>query len=104
MKHPAFEVVRRLVDKGNAWVKVSGAYLNSDVGAPTYSDAATLTRAWINAAPERVVWGSDWPHVTEVCRKPDDIQLLALLEEAAPDRNALSKVLVANPAALYGFD
>lgn len=104
IRHPAFGIVRRLVDKGSTWVKVSGAYLNTAIGGPSYPDAAALTRDWINTAPERVVWGSDWPHVTEIHQKPDDVQLLALLEQAAPDRNALSKVLVTNPAALYGFD
>lgn len=104
LKHPAFDIVRRLVDKGNTWVKLSGAYLNTDIGAPTYSDAAAVTKGWILAAPERVVWGSDWPHVTETQRKPDDARLLDLLAQAAPDEATLARILVANPATLYGFD
>jgi predicted TIM-barrel fold metal-dependent hydrolase len=104
VKHPAFEIVRRMVDKGNTWVKVSGAYLNTDIGAPTYSDAAAVTKDWIHAAPERVVWGSDWPHVTETHGKPDDARLLDLLAQAAPDKATLARILVANPARLYGFD
>ncbi|MET0963631.1 MAG: amidohydrolase family protein [Noviherbaspirillum sp.] len=102
--HPAFTAVRRLVDKGNTWVKVSGAYLNTAVGPPAYSDAVAVARSWIMAAPERVVWGSDWPHTTETRIKPDDALLLDLLAQAAPDRTALSRILVANPAQLYGFD
>jgi len=103
-RHPAYDVVRRLIDKGNAWVKLSGAYLNTEVGPPTYSDAASLTRSWIRVAPERVVWGSDWPHVTETRRKPDDALLLDLLAHAAADADTLSRILVSNPARLYGFD
>jgi predicted TIM-barrel fold metal-dependent hydrolase len=102
--HPAFAAVRRLVDKGNTWVKLSGAYLNTEIGAPTYADALAVTKRWILAAPERVVWGSDWPHVTETRHKPDDALLLDLLGQAAPDAATLSTILVANPAKLYGFD
>ena len=103
VKHPAFATVRRLMDKGNTWVKVSGAYLNTQIGAPTYSDAAAVAHSWIMAAPERVVWGSDWPHTTETHQKPDDALLLDLLAQAAPGKAALSKILVTNPAMLYGF-
>jgi D-galactarolactone isomerase len=104
VRHPAFAVVRRLLDKRNTWVKVSGAYLNTEIGPPTYSDASALAHSWIMAAPDRVVWGSDWPHVTETHRKPDDALLMNLLAQAAPDRDALARILVTNPASLYGFD
>ncbi|MDB5759293.1 MAG: 2-pyrone-4,6-dicarboxylate hydrolase [Burkholderia sp.] len=103
VKHPAYAIARRLIDKGNAWIKVSGAYLNTAVGPPSYSDAAALASSWIRAAPERVVWGSDWPHITETHQKPDDALLMDLLAQAAGDRDTLSKILVANPATLYGF-
>jgi D-galactarolactone isomerase len=103
IKHPAFETIRRMMDKGNTWVKLSGAYLNTDIGAPTYSDAAAVTHGWIKAAPERVVWGSDWPHTTEPLQKPDDALLLDLLAQATPDKTVLSRILVTNPAKLYGF-
>lgn len=104
IKHPAFETVRALVDRGNTWVKLSGAYLNTDIGAPTYADAVAVMHSWIVAAPERVVWGSDWPHTTETHQKPDDALLIDLLAQAAPDKTLLSKILVDNPAKLYGFD
>jgi predicted TIM-barrel fold metal-dependent hydrolase len=51
-----------------------------------------------------VLWGSDWPHVTETRQKPDDALLLDLLGQAAPDATTLSTILVANPAKLYGYD
>jgi predicted TIM-barrel fold metal-dependent hydrolase len=103
INHPAYAVVSRLIDKGNTWVKLSGAYLNTEIGAPTYADALAVTKRWIQAAPERVVWGSDWPHVTETHQKPDDALLLDLLGQAAPDATALSRILAANPATLYGY-
>lgn len=100
--HPAFAVVRRLLDRGRAWVKLSGAYLDTRSGAPRYADATAVARAYVAAAPERVVWGSDWPHPTE-SEKPDDAVLFDLLSEWAPDAATRRRILVDNPAALYGF-
>ena len=100
-RHPAFAVIIDLVDRGRAWVKLSGAYLNTRSGPP-YEDARAIAQAYVQAAPERLVWGSDWPHVTEV-QKPDDGALLDLLTEWAPDDVTRTKILVDNPAKLYGF-
>jgi D-galactarolactone isomerase len=100
--HAAFKVVRELVDKGNAWVKLSGAYQDTKIGPPTYADATALARAYVAAAPERMVWGSDWPHPTEK-DKPDDALLLDLLSEWAPDAATRRRILVDNPQVLYGF-
>jgi predicted TIM-barrel fold metal-dependent hydrolase len=63
-------------------------------------------RAFVKAAPERVVWGTDWPHPTvkELANKPDDAILFDLLADWAPDSRTLRKILVENPAALYGFE
>lgn len=102
VKHAAFGVIRRLIDRGRAWVKLSGAYLNTRTGAPRYADATAVARAYVAAAPERVVWGSDWPHPTE-SEKPDDAVLLDLLSEWAPDAATRHRILVDNPAGLYGF-
>ncbi len=99
---PAFGIIRRLIDKGRTWVKLSGAYLDSKVGAPTYTDATKVAEAFVAAAPERLVWGSDWPHPTE-SRKPDDAVLLDLLRTWAADDEARRRILVENPQALYGF-
>jgi D-galactarolactone isomerase len=101
--HPAFDVVRGLLEGGNAWVKLSGAYLDSQDGeAGRYADMGRVARAWVHAAPERIVWGSDWPHVTEV-HKPDDALLFDLLGEWAGAPDMRERILVANPAVLYGF-
>lgn len=101
--HPAFSIVRRLADSGRVWVKLSGAYLDSIVGLEGgYADTTATARAWIDALPERLVWGSDWPHVTE-SHKPDDAALLELLGRWVVDDATRRRVLVDNPAKLYGF-
>ena len=103
VKHPAFTIICRLIDKGRTWVKLSGVYQDSKVGPPTYADTTELTRAYLKFAPERMVWGSDWPHPTERDHKPNDAVLFDLLPEWAPDESLRNKVLVDNPAVLYGF-
>jgi D-galactarolactone isomerase len=100
--HPAFAIIRRLIDGGRTWVKLSGAYLDTKVGPPTYADATKVAQALAAAAPERIVWGSDWPHPTEQC-KPDDAGLFDLLAAWVPDETARRRVLVSNPENLYGF-
>jgi D-galactarolactone isomerase len=97
---PAFGVIRRLLDTGRTWVKLSGAYLFAT--PPDYAEVAPIARAFIEAAPERVVWGSDWPHPTEH-DKPDDAVLFDLLSVWAPDAATQHRILVDNPAALYSF-
>ena len=102
LDHPAFGVIRRLLDSGRAWVKISGAYMNTRVGPPTYADATKVAQAFVNAAPERLVWGSDWPHPTPEV-PPDDAVLFDLLTEWAPDDATRNRILVTNPEKLYGF-
>ncbi len=97
---PAFAVIRRMLDRGRTWMKLSGAYM---FGAPpAYAEALPIARAYIAAAPERMVWGSDWPHPTEA-DKPDDAALLDLVAEWAADEALRKRILVDNPAELYGF-
>lgn len=100
----AFAAIRRLLDHGGAWVKLSGAYITSCEGPPRYADARAVAAAFAAAAPERVLWGSDWPHPTiPADRKPDDARLLDLLAEWVPNDDARRRVLVDNPAEIYGF-
>lgn len=101
LNHPAYKVIRELIDKGRTWVKLSGAYYGK-VGPPTYADATQIAQAYVKAAPERLVWGSDWPHQGE-SPKPDDAVLFDLLSEWAPDEAVRNRILVSNPEALYGF-
>lgn len=99
----AFALVRELLERERAWVKLSGAYLNTHSGPPAYADTVETARALVRIAPERLVWGSDWPHATEEGHKPDDARLLDLLSEWAPDAATRTAILVHNPARLYGF-
>jgi predicted TIM-barrel fold metal-dependent hydrolase len=99
---PVVALLSDLARQGRAWVKLSGAYMVSKVGPPTYSDCAAIARAYVNAAPERMVWGSDWPHPTET-QKPDDAILFDLLGQWAPDEATRTRILVENPGRLYGF-
>lgn len=101
--HPAFEVMRRLLEAGRTWVKLSGAYLNTRIGPPDYPDATEIAKALVSTAPTRLVWGSDWPHVTEQT-KPDDANLLDLLGRWAGNEATRHLILVENAATLYGFD
>jgi D-galactarolactone isomerase len=102
LDNPGFKTISKLIDRGRTWVKLSGAYADTKVGPPTYSDTVAVARAYIKAAPERMVWASDWPHPTEK-DKPDDAVLFDLLAEWAPDEAIRTRILVQNPATLYGF-
>jgi predicted TIM-barrel fold metal-dependent hydrolase len=100
---PAFAAVMDLLAKGKTWVKLSGAYLESQVGAPSYSDIAAIAKAYEAAAPDKVIWGSDWPHPTEKPEhKPDDAELIDLLGDWFSE-SSRRRILVANPSVLYGF-
>jgi predicted TIM-barrel fold metal-dependent hydrolase len=100
--HPAYTVISKLIDKGRTWVKLSGAYMDTKVGPPTYADSTKLAQAFAKAAPQRMVWASDWPHPTEK-DKPNDAILFDLLAEWVPDEATRNRILVDNPATLYGF-
>jgi predicted TIM-barrel fold metal-dependent hydrolase len=100
--HPAFRTIVELLDSGRAWLKMSGAYLNTGLGPPSYADASAVARAFCVANPDRLVWGSDWPHATEA-KKPNDAALFDLLASWTPDAEMRQKILVTNPEALYGF-
>jgi len=101
--HPAYAVISRLIDKGRTWVKISGAYMDTKVGPPTYADSTGLAQAFIKLAPQRMVWGSDWPHPTmKDDDKPNDATLVDLLGEWAGEATR-NRILVDNPAELYDF-
>jgi predicted TIM-barrel fold metal-dependent hydrolase len=111
-RQPGFAELLNLVRSGRAYVKISGAYRSSSL-APDYADVVPLAQALIAANPERIVWGTDWPHpnsasgrkATEVTPllQIDDGRLLNQLAVWAPDAATRSKILVDNPARLYGF-
>ena len=102
--HPAFKIISEGLARGKTWVKLSGAYMDTTSGSPTFADSVELAKAFAAAAPERVIWGSDWPHPTETAEhKPDDSRLVDLMAEVAPDEKMRQVIFVANPARLYGF-
>jgi len=108
-KDPQFLTVRRLLDSGHGWVKLSGAYLYGGGGPPNYAGASAAARGYLKTAPERCVWGSDWPH-PDATKKlnpvamPDDVVLLNLLAQWAPDEKLRHRILVENPEKFYRFD
>jgi len=100
-QHPGFQALVGLVGEG-AWVKLSGAFRLSQL-APDFADVVPLAQALLKAAPDRCLWGSDWPHVTHWGTMPKVGDLLDLLADWAPDEATRHRVLVENPARLYGF-
>src|SRR6266446_5383585 len=114
VEQPGFADLTELVRSGKAYVKISGAYRASKLG-PDYADAAPLARALIAANSDRIVWGTDWPHpdsVTPPGRKISDVTPLIQIDDGrllnqlpvwAPDAAIRQKILVDNPARLYGF-
>ena len=97
----AFSVLRRLLDRGNIWVKLSGTDRISKQKYP-YADAIAFPRDLAAHAPERVVWGTDWPHPNHNA-VPNDGELVDLIAEIAPDERTRRLMLVDNPAKLFGF-
>ena len=99
---PAFQSVLRLLRRDHCHAKLIGPYFISDQ-FPAYRDIAPFARAMVEAAPDRVLWGTDWPHASAREKMQDDGDLADMLEEWVPDEKARHKVLVSNPARLYGF-
>jgi predicted TIM-barrel fold metal-dependent hydrolase len=108
---PGFDALLGLVKSGRAYVKISAAYRMSDK-APDFPDALPIAQALVAANPDRIVWGSNWPHPgrgrTRTDIAPpypnDDGLLLNQLPKWVPDPAIRKKILVDNPAKLYGFD
>jgi predicted TIM-barrel fold metal-dependent hydrolase len=113
LNQPGFADLVALVRSGKAYVKISGAYRVSTHG-PDYGDVTPIAKALIAANPSRIVWGSDWPHTasTPPGGKPTDVTKLTQIDDGrllnqlavwAPDAAVRNKILVDNPATLYGF-
>ena len=114
VEQPGFNDLLELVKSGKAYVKISGAYRASKLG-PDYPDATPLAQALIATNPDRIVWGTDWPHpdsVTPPGKQPSDVTPLFQIDDGrllnqlplwAPDADVRKKILVDNPARLYGF-
>ena len=100
VQHPQFQALLRLLDSGRAWIKVC-SYRASSAGAP-FADMQANVQALVAAAPQRCVWGTDWPH-PQMDPPPEAGLLLDQLFVWVPDAKARHQILVDNPARLYGF-
>jgi 2-pyrone-4,6-dicarboxylate lactonase len=97
-----FRALLDLLADDRCWVKISGAERLTAAGPPPYDDVVPYARALIAAAPDRILWGTDWPH-PNVRHMPDDGDLVDLLADFAPDEATRNRILVDNPARLYDF-
>ncbi len=102
LEQEPFTVLLSFLKNENAWVKICGAERVSSMGPP-FTDAVPFARALIEAAPERILWGTDWPHPNVGKHMPNDGDLVDLFPLMAPDPAIQKKILVDNPARLYGF-
>lgn len=99
---PPFRALLELVRRDHCYAKLMGPYFVSD--DPRFADVAPFARAMVAAAPERIVWGTDWPHPSAKEKLPNDGDLADLLLDWVPDEAARNRILVENPQRLYAFD
>jgi predicted TIM-barrel fold metal-dependent hydrolase len=102
LRQEPFRVLLEAMKNERCWVKISGAERVSSTGPP-FTDAVPFARALIEAAPDRVLWGTDWPHPNVGNHMPNDGDLMDLFPQMAPEPALQQKILVENPARLYGF-
>ena len=103
LAHPRFQEFLDLLRDGNCWVKLTGSYRITTLPATPHTDVTPFARALITANPDRVVWGTDWPHPAVKGIMPNDGALLDQLADWVPDEAVRQKILVDNPQTLYGF-
>ena len=101
--YPPFQDLLRLVGEGNTWVKLSAPNRLGVGDLPPWPDVVPLAHALIEANPDHMLWATDWPHPNKFEVQPNDADLLKQLELWAPDEEMRGRILVDNPAALYGF-
>jgi predicted TIM-barrel fold metal-dependent hydrolase len=100
---PSIAKLRQLLERGNFWVMLSLGEKISKAGAP-WDDVVPLARALIDVAPQRCVWASDWPHPVSRHPPPNDADLLELLYRVMRSEDELQRILVKNPAELFGYE
>lgn len=99
---PGFQKLLEVMRNGNRWVLVSNGDRRSATGYP-WNDVVPFAQALIEAAPDRVLWCTDWPHLTYEHEMPNDADLLEFFYRCCPDKDLQRRILVDNPARLYGF-
>lgn len=103
--HPQFRHLLRLLrDDERCWVKLCSFYRLSDSGPPAYADMVPMAQALIAACPDRLVWGTNWPHPQQYDGMPNDGELLDAMQAWTRDASILRKIFTDNPARLFGFD
>ena len=100
--HPGFQTLISLLKEGNCWVKLSGAYLTSAQDFP-FADVVPMAKALVEVAPERLVWGSDWPHQSCKTAIPPDARLLDMLATWVPDEKIRNRILATMPPSYMGL-
>lgn len=103
VKAPGFQALLELARLGNTWIKISGANRVSATDLPPYDDCKPMAEALIAAAPERILWGSDWPHPNKYEVNPNDADLVDAFGDWVRDEAMRRRIMVDNPAAFYRF-
>jgi 2-pyrone-4,6-dicarboxylate lactonase len=103
VRAPGFTALLELMRRGNTWMKISGANRVSATDLPPYDDVKPMAQALIAAAPERIVWGTDWPHPNKYLANPNDGDLVDAFGDWVSDEAMRRKIMVDNAAVLYRF-
>jgi D-galactarolactone isomerase len=104
LKSEHYGLIRKILDTGRGWIKLSSPYTDSVIGPPDYPDTSALARDYIAHNPERMLWASNWPYPDMPPGSEDPLALLNILQSWAPGASMRHRILVENPEKLYGFD
>jgi len=105
VNHPAVKVISRMLEDNRAWIKLSGLYI--DTKCENYEDTIAVGKVYVKANPDRVIWGTDWPHPSCYSSRkpmPNDADMLDFLMDQAGTEENFRKILTDNPARLFGFE
>src|SRR6266540_3397399 len=100
---PGFQALLELMRQGNTWIKISGANRVSETDLPPYDDVKPMAHALIEAGPDRIMWGTDWPHPNKYLVNPNDGDLVDAFGDWVTDQAMRRKLMVETPAAFYRF-
>jgi 2-pyrone-4,6-dicarboxylate lactonase len=100
---PGFKALLELMRRGNTWMKISGANRVSATDLPPYDDVKPMARALVEAAPDRIMWGTDWPHPNKYIANPDDGDLVDAFGDWITDHDVRRKIMIETPAKFYRF-